>query len=93
MPSVPPDRPGRESLPTTMPRSVTPRLEWLDRLEWVVAVDAATTYTELRADGWPAEAAADTAAGSAEWLGAKLARAVALGVGLAQVLDVEEEAV
>lgn len=85
-----PERIVRDPLPAPMPRSVGPRLAWLDHLAWCVANDVATTYASLREDGWTAEAAAECAgAGFLRWVGGRLADAAEVGLAFAQAGDRE----
>lgn len=81
----------RETPPPTMPRRVTPRLAWLDDLAFAIAVDAARTYEEMRAGGWPAEEAADRAGkGFLDWIiSGWLEPAVAVGLAFARAVDEE----
>lgn len=80
----------REGFPvSSIPRRRDPRLEWLDALEWQVAVDVATTFTELRNDGWPADAAVEHCAGFVRWLAGHLEDGAEIGLAIARALDSE----
>ena len=81
----------RDAMPPAIPRSVAPRLAWRDHLSWIVAIDVALTYAELRADGWTREAAAECAGvGFVRWLADVMAEGAETGIAFAR--SVEEEA-
>ena len=76
--------------PAPMPRSVALRLAWLEELEWVVAIDVACTYREMRESGWAADRAAESAShGFLEWFTSRLASAAEVGLVFAMAGDRE----